>query len=257
MSKFSSVPAFNVGRLNNAECVFFLDMLQKYIDEVGFAILGLKEADYLAFKAIVENLKSIMNTTHASDETEKLHVSDDLRDDICTCLFGMLKYAVKHPIKTKKEAATYLNLIIKPFIGVQSQALNQENQSIQTLCEQLSETEATASINRLGLNDVLQELQKANLECIEHYSNRMEGRVSTACKPLRVDATLLYDKIVAMTNASMLLNPTPELDGFVQKFNSLIKDTQTAYNQRMAQIHSHKKDDDTIQEVTTIDKNVN
>lgn len=246
MSKIVTILSINSSKLINTVFAYLMEMFLQLINAIGFVNIGLSEIDYNRFAKSVNNLMSLVKSTHASSITKLLKDLDTQRDDAFKCLLGVINSYCSHPVPAKNAAANYLCLIIKPYIGTQRLANNEESQSIFSLNEQFKEPKSAHYIKLLGLEDVLAGLLKANSLYIENHNKRLEEDESTACATSRLECTEQFENICIVAQSNIIANPTPEGLHFIEQVNKLIKDINTSYKQKKS--HSHHKDEPVLEE---------
>lgn len=121
-------------------------------------------------------------------------------------------------------------------------------QTVQGLLNDLTKGELTAHVQTLGLTDEVSELGSLN----SRYSSLLDARTNSqivnaveAAKPIRLEMDGLYDEMITTAWAFSIATPSEDLTNFVVFVNKLIDDTNTAYNQRIAQ--SKKKEEETTE----------
>ena len=102
-----------------------------------------------------------------------------------------------------------------------------------------------AHITTLGLSAVVEELNTITSQ----YSALIEQRTASqlankldAGKTVRLELDEQYDDLMTIAFVTSVATPSKEATDFVVYMNKLIADTETAYNQRMAQRGKKKEE---------------
>lgn len=234
------------GRLNNAEYTYFANQICNRITAVSVETLHIPEAAYKAYAERAARLVDLVAQSRVSEETAQIAEVDKQEDELIVYLMATFRNAKSSPIAAKKAAGTTLYNATKPYVGAQRLPQRQQVQTIQGLLNDLAKGELTAHVQTLGLADEVSELSSLNAR----YSSLLDARVNSrivnaveAAKPIRLEMNELYDEMITTVWAFSIATPSKDLTNFVVFVNKLIDDTNTAYNQRMAQ--SKKKEEET------------
>lgn len=259
----------NQGFLNKHDVIEYLSLKSLNVSEylhhakrtydaaltAGAEVLFLPPATLPAYLSCINNLTRLIDFSHASTKTKKLHELDDSRNELAVFLNGEVRNGLKSPFLAKREAAEALYLILKPFIGVQKLAMNQKTAHIRGIHEHLSEAPASEYLALLGLTSVLDELvvvnEKYDALSKERSEEEEEKHIDNSFI-VRGRSDILYHNIITFGGSAALIKPSPAATQFVASMNALVKYTKTTYNQRMGQLHSHPdKEPITTEEATT------
>ncbi|MFI3257078.1 MAG: DUF6261 family protein [Spirochaetales bacterium] len=234
MESVLKVLPLSVTKLNNSEYAFFMERCIELIAEAGYNAIGISENDSIAFSAQVTMLSSMLKSTRASDETQKLHEFDIKRNHSLSTIFATVRSARTSANATKKESGTSLSLVIKPFRGIQQKPLKQKSQQIISLNEHLNTSDNIIHVERLSLQEELTSLFIFNDEYISLYRKRIAEKDATSCLPYRESCEVLYNFITKKAEGSANILQTAESKYFVTKLNKLIDDMKISYNRRTA-----------------------
>ena len=149
------------------------------------------------------------------------------------------------PIQAMRNAAEPRYLKTKPYVGCQTLPQGQQIQKMRGLLSDLSTADMSAHITTLGLTAVVEELNTITAQ----YSALIEQRTASqlankldAGKTVRLELDEQYDDLVTIAFVTSVATPSKEVTDFVVYMNKLIADTETAYNQRIAQCGKKKED---------------
>ena len=142
------------------------------------------------------------------------------------------------PIQAIRNAAEILYLKTKPYVGCQTLPQGQQIQKMRGLLSDITTSEMSAHITTLGLSAVVEELGTITVQyatLIEQRSASQLANKLDAGKTVRLELDEQYDDLVTIAFVTSVATPSKEATDFVVYMNKLIADTETAYNQRVAQ----------------------
>ena len=108
----------------------------------------------------------------------------------------------------------------------------------------MAKEEVATYIETLGLVEEIERLDTLNARYFDLLTRRADSQVTNAvesAKPIRTEMDAQYDEMITSAWAFSIATPSDVLTAFIVFLNKLIDDTNTAYNQRMAQ--SGKKEE--------------
>ncbi|MFI3258088.1 MAG: DUF6261 family protein [Spirochaetales bacterium] len=222
MESIIKVVPVGISKLNNSEYAFFMERCIELIREAEAENIGVSESDVTDFAAQVSLLSSVLKSTKASDETQKLRELDAKRNNILSTLFAAIRSARTSSNEAKNEAGNSLCLVIKPFMSIKRQPLKQKSQQIVSLNEHLSTSENAGYITVLDLQEELTSLVSFNDEYINLYTKRLDEREATSCLPHREACDEYYNLIKIKAEGSANISQTAQAISFVTKLNKLI-----------------------------------
>ena len=124
---------------------------------------------------------------------------------------------------------------------MQSLPQRQQVQTVDGLVLDLEKEATAAHLTTLGLASEVETLKSLNAEYGSLIASRADSQQANpveSAKPIRKEMYGQYDELVSTAWAFSVAVPSDALSGFggfVASVNKLIADTNTAYNQRMAQ----------------------
>ena len=194
-------------------------------------------------------MTDIVAQSRASVETAQIAEVDKKADSLIVYLMAAFRTNRTSPIQAMRTAAETLYLKTKPYVGCQTLPQGQQIQKMRGLLSDISSTEMSAHITTLGLTAVVEELNTVTAQ----YSNLIDQRTASqlankldAGKTVRLELDEQYDDLVTIAFVTSVATPSQAATDFVVYMNKLIAETNTAYNQRMAQ--SGKKKEETSEE---------
>ena len=137
-----------------------------------------------------------------------------------------------------RNAAETLYLKTKPYVGCQTLPQGQQIQKMRGLLSDITTSEMSVHITTLGLSAVVEELSTITVQyatLIEQRSASQLANKLDAGKTVRLELDEQYDDLVTIAFVTSVATPSKEATDFMVYMNKLIADTETAYNQRIAQ----------------------
>ena len=141
-------------------------------------------------------------------------------------------------IQAMRTAAETLYLKTKPYVGCQTLPQGQQIQKMRGLLSDITTSEMSAHITTLGLSAVVEELGTITVQYTTLIEQRSASQLTNkldAGKAVRLELNEQYDDLVTIAFVTSVAIPSKEATDFVVYMNKLIADTETAYNQRIAQ----------------------
>lgn len=228
----------NLSKLNNAEYTYFAGQIAGRIAADGVEALHIQEGPFTAYEAGYEKMIDIVAQSRISEETAEIAAIDAEEDTLIVYLNAAFRNAKSSPLAAKKTAGTALYNATKPYIGIQGLPQRQQVQKVAGLLNDLGKADLAAHIATLGLTEEVEQLASLNAR----YRALLESRANTQVvntledsKLVRAEMDAQYNVMVATVFAFSVAAPSDVLSNFIVFVNKLIDDTNTAYNQRMAQ----------------------
>ena len=176
----------------------------------------------------------------ASVFTAKMREKDAERDMLLSNIFGVIKAQCKSPITAIREAAKQLNVVFKPYYGIQDEIFEAESGHIIGMEQDAAryQTEITA----LGLKPVFDELHTANEAYEKMRTDRraegLEAKLPDA-RTARRNTDELFEGACQCILASYILAKTDAdkklVANLVDAMNKTSADFKATHNASMAQ----------------------
>ena len=170
----------------------------------------------------------------ASAHTAQLRAKDVERDDLLSYIFNLVKVQVKAPVADIRTAAHELEVVLRPYTGIQAESVEIESGHIVGLEKDLERY--TAQIAKLGLTVALQQLHTVN----EAYESlRTERRVDELdaklppTKVARAQTDDAFDRVCRYIEASYLFakaEDQPTIARLVDMMNKIAADFRATHN---------------------------
>ena len=238
MGSYLKINPIRLGKFNNAEYTNFMNRTLNQAVAVGIEKIGASEALIDNITANVNKMTEIVAQSRASVETAQIAETDKKADELIVYLMATFRTNLTSPIQAMRNAAETLYLKTKPYVGCQTLPQGQQIQKMRGLLSDLSTADMSAHITTLGLTAVVEELNTITAQ----YSTLIEQRTASqlankldAGKTVRLELDEQYDDLMTIAFVTSVATPSKEATDFVVYMNKLIADTETAYNQRVAQ----------------------
>ena len=238
MGSYLKINPIRLGKFNNAEYTNFMNRTLNQAVAVGIEKIGASEALINNITTNVNKMTEIVAQSRASVETAQIAETDKKADELIVYLMATFRTNLTSPIQAMRNAAETLYLKTKPYVGCQTLPQGQQIQKMRGLLSDLSTADMSAHITTLGLTAVVEELNTITAQ----YSTLIEQRTASqlankldAGKTVRLELDEQYDDLVTIAFVTSVATPSKEATDFVVYMNKLIADTETAYNQRIAQ----------------------
>ena len=246
MGSYLKIDPIRLGKFNNAEYTNFMNRTLNQALAAGVEKIGASETLIDGFTANVNKMTDIVAQSRASVETAQIAETDKKADELIVYLMATFRTNLTSPIQAMRTAAETLYLKTKPYVGCQTLPQGQQIQKMRGLLSDISTAEMSAHITTLGLTAVVEELNTITTQ----YSALIEQRTASqlankldAGKTVRLELDEQYDDLVTIAFVTSVATPSKEAADFVVYMNKLIADTDTAYNQRIAQRGKKKEED--------------
>ena len=245
MGSYLKIDPIRLGKFNNAEYTNFMNRTLNQALAAGVEKIGASETLIDGFTANVNKMTDIVAQSRASVETAQIAETDKKADELIVYLMATFRTNLTSPIQAMRTAAETLYLKTKPYVGCQTLPQGQQIQKMRGLLSDISTAEMSAHITTLGLTAVVEELNTITTQ----YSALIEQRTASqlankldAGKTVRLELDEQYDDLVTIAFVTSVATPSKEATDFVVYMNKLIADTDTAYNQRIAQRGKKKEE---------------
>ena len=198
--------------------------------EEGVSELPAKvEPVYTSYKDSVQVLDNAYKLSRASDYTQQIADEDDRRDNLYKQLVNMLKMFKRFNYDTeKKEAATYLWNIVKKYNVDVNENYSEESGKLQQMLQELtSNAQAELRVAKLGIENIITQLNTANEQVRTLMSYRNDERMQiekAALANARSEADQAYCALVLSLNAAAVMDDDAHrFDELISQVNELIK----------------------------------
>lgn len=225
-------------KLNNAEYANLANRMLNLAADTGAEALGVEDDDLDRYSVLLSQLNDLVSRSYASAETAELEELDKQRDTLGKYIIDTVNAGQNLPIASKAAAAKALWLVLKPYKGFHDLPNQQETTVVSGMVLDLSKTENEPHVSSLGLTDFVNELNLVNTRyqtLTDQRTLSREAAKTDNSKTLRTEMDALYDYITTVGFCMSVVTPTEDTARFIAQLNAIIDETNTSYNQRIAQ----------------------
>ena len=201
-----------------------------------------------SYKKSIDQESELNRKSFASTLTITMDEEEAERDRLLSMLFFLVANALASSKAATKAAAQRLDVVLRPYKGIQNQADDAETALIKGLLGDLRKEENTEAVTALNLEPTLTSLETANNAFDQAKNRRAEenstGETETTVE-VRKKTDSMYQDICTLVYASALM-ATEEGDkelcvSIINEMNRVIANYKTSYKQSLAQKEARKK----------------
>lgn len=208
--------------------------------------MNLTEALVERYRELLQLLVDRNSRQRASVTTLTMDEWETERDNQASLLFLLVANKMKSTKTEIRQAAKELEIVLRPYKGLQSLADNAETSAIQGLLEDVRKEENLPHITTLGLETVLEDLEEANNAFEEAKVTRrkahMEQAKEQSTSELRAELDELADDMFTIIYATALIGGEGKTlcMQHIDKINAINREFKTSWKQSVAQKEAHK-----------------
>lgn len=255
METFTRISPLGLSKLNNAE---FQNHIARYRrlfitesespDEVltlySSTMMGVSGEQLAELDKELILMTDIVNESRINDETAEMEKVNINRSDYTSLLLQIIMKTRRSPDSEKKSSAVKLYNKVKPYYGFYRYANQQRTALIKGLLVDLAIEEYISCINVLGLQDLINSIERENTLYITLSSNRTFKRANCMkdnSQAIRKRIHIIYKNLSDLVYAESIKNPSSYTIKFIDNLNQLISETSASYNQRIALIRMNQE----------------
>lgn len=212
-------------RLRNAHKIQFLENVINLGSDFDLGAINL-ENEFTSISAKLLAANSGFELDQASVYTEQIMTADQRRDNALKYLRGVAKCNEWHHAEEKRTAGGLLMRKIDKY-GERAYALGlvEETKVLNSIVNDLAESDAVNAIALLGLADSVDELEESNTLVntlwIDRVKERSDNEEVSATASLK-EAILLYQNLQTKLEALLVISPTDMLNNLHKRLNELV-----------------------------------
>ena len=249
MKKFIQINKVGLTRLDNGRHNEYHNHVYDLLHAVEATKIGVPAEEIAEYKSGIDVEGEINRETQASLDTQRMQKKDEARDRLLSYLFGMIRTNRFSPDETEAAAAEELNIVVKPYYGIQRIDLDQESASIKGLLIDLRKAKNTPHITTLHLASILPKLEAANEEFRKVYKERTATRADDkelpSAKAARAKTDAAFDRIAFILQAAYYSGAAPIeralIASIVKQMNQRMEEIFEKYNRSLALKRAAKK----------------
>ncbi len=227
ISMAKQIQSFGMSAMTIGACSNFHTTAVKYINEATPAVLHIEDKSP-AYSESSDTLASIVNRKRAFITTPQMRSADKTRDAALGAISSVVNALVTSPVDERRSAAELLSQQLSPYRGIRAHEYNKETAEIRGMLAMLEEADNAVAITTLGLSPEVDALREANAAFEEAFDARndevsaMVSQKSISSADAVAEANRLYQEIAQTVNAYDIVQPTEELNAFIDKMNGLV-----------------------------------
>lgn len=202
----------------------------------GVPALNISAEQVARMNAIIDGMEERTLQSNAAAETPEMQAVEADRDTAGNYIVRRILNPDQLPLAAERDAARAMEPFFRGYANVASLPVAQETEVINGLLRDLAKPEFAEQVVTLGLTAAIAELKRLNDKYAELSAARdkeLSARTdNVSFSALADEAQDLLDDMIALANASSLLQPSDEASAFVRDANFLFKQARTAYKQR-------------------------
>ena len=242
MEEFIVINQIRMSRLDNGRHFEYHNHVYDLLHAADATKIGIPAEKITAYKADLDVEEEINRETQASLNTQRMTKKDEERDDLLSFIFNTIRTNRLSPEQAMATAAEVLNVVAKPYYGIQKLGLDQESAFINGLLRDFRKTENAPHVTTLKLTSALQKLETANAEFRQIYDARSATRADNKlpqAKVARAKTDAMYEQIVFILKAAYYYGIAPVerplIVSIVNKMNQRMEETTNAFQKSLAQ----------------------
>lgn len=201
-----------------------------------------------SYKKSIDQESELNRKSFASTLTITMDEEEAERDRLLSMLFFLVANALASSKSATKAAAQRLDVVLRPYKGIQNQADDAETALIKGLLGDLRKEENTEAVTALNLEPTLASLETTNNAFDQAKNRRAEENAmdeGETTVEVRKKTDSMYQDICTLVYASALM-ATEEGDkelcvSIINEMNRVIANYKTSYKQSQAQKEARKK----------------
>lgn len=216
------------------------------INEVGIEKLGM--VDYAnAYDQDIKVAEDIVNISRAQASTKNIDDKDTEIDIELNTFFGTIDLALKGSDSVMAEKARQLEILTRPYRGMQKLSYQRESQQLAGLLIDLKVPEAAALVTALSLTAVITRLDALLTEFNKLINQRiisrdaLEKRTGSEMKPVLCQD---FDTITFIIEARNFEEMSTETQTFINRLNLFIDELKVSVSRRLAALKKKKEEKD-------------
>ena len=178
-------------------------------------------------------------------ETSKINEVEAKITNLLKYIHNVIGSARNTPIAAKQEAGNILYNTTHVYLHTHKLPQQQMLETVNGMLTDLASSKLEAHIKTLNLETEVETLTLLHAQLTVLLDSRAEVQMVISeenSKIVRQDMDELFEMMMAIIWAYSLTNPSEEITSFIKSINKVLFDTETAYNQRIAQ--RGKKDEE-------------
>ncbi len=186
------------------------------------------ESEFVSHETALKRLKAVVNRQRKLVATTYLREKDALRDRPIGVINGVIPCYLNTTVEAKRNAAIRMSAKLSAYKGIQRHEYRKQNMEVEGMLAVLTDPANAADLELLGITEEKDMLVTANAEFMVAYRAKTDelGEMSdvkdTDSKDVVDDINAIYENIRKKVNAYALIQPTEEVNTFIQRLNGVV-----------------------------------
>ena len=221
------IQTFQLSHLTIGATCNFHKKVKKEIEASGAEALHVEE-ETPPYWASIGDIQTVVNRQKAFAATVSLAETDDERDRYIGVINGVVNSHKRNPLQAKREAAVKLGADLAAYAGIARHEYTKQSSEVEGMLAVLARPEDAAAVTVLSLDEEVEALRTANEKFEAAYDIKITESVARNpqrekdSKELCDRANALYAQIVKKVNAYALIQPTEEINDFIERVNGIV-----------------------------------
>ena len=249
MEDYIEINRAGLTKLDNGRHYEYHNNVYDLLHEVDATKIGVPVEKITQYKGGIDVEGQINRESQASLDTQRMQKADEARDRLLSYLFGMIRTNRFSPEAAEAAAADELEIVIRPYYGIQKIDVDQESAAIDGLLIDLREAKNTPFLTTLRLTAILPKLEAANADFRKIYKTRTSARADDkelpSAKAARAKTDAVFDRIVFILQAAYYSGASPIertlIASIVKQINQRTQEIFDKNNQSLAKKKTAKK----------------
>ena len=243
MEEYIEINKIGLTKLDNGRHYEYHSHVYDLLHAVDATKIGVPAEKITEYKASFDVEGEINREAQASLQTQHMQKKDEERDRLLSFLFGSVRAYRYSPEPAEAAAADELEIVIRPYFGIQRIAFDLESAAIAGLLIDLRKAKNTPHLTTLRLTAVLPKLEALNTEFRQLYAERSSERADDkelpAAKVARAKTDAIFDRITFILQASYYSGAAPLerplIASIVKKMNQRMEEAYEKYRYSLLQ----------------------
>ena len=204
----------------------------------------------------------IYKQNYAYASTADITSKDHIRGELFLFMKGIIDAYMHCPMEEKKAAAQVLSYVIKPYRSANNKSYSENTAEITNLVKSLRLEENTQAVTTLGLQDIVDQLEAANIDfntAFKARSAEKRGRKAQMnMRDVRPQVDAAYNEMANAINVIYQANEMVQKDeetrtvlgGIIDKINALIVEVNDKLTRRGQGTKTETTEKETLMEWT-------
>jgi len=244
--KVTRVNTIDLNRMRFDELTKLNRFTHSLINEVGVEKLGI--ADYMSvYDQDIKVAEDIVNISRAQASTKNIDDKDTEIDIELNTFFGTIDLALKGSDGVLAEKARQLEILTRPYRGMQKLSYQRESQQLAGLLIDLKVPNTAALVTAISLTTVITRLETLLTEFNKLINQRIISRDALEKRTVKDMSPVLkqdFDTIIFIIEAKNFEETSAETQTVINRLNLFIDELKVSVSRRLAALQKKKEEKD-------------